>query len=114
MEPNFTEVVAPIATISTAHVGQVMDFQEVVNFSLEFLKKSRVVGNSVIRDLRSKSKTMPSAEWMEYFKGSIAPKTYEEIHKQYIEHSKHDYGFTPVGDVHLGVISSFYDDIFAV
>lgn len=91
-----------------------MDFKEVVDFALKFLEKNRVVGNSVIRDLRSKSTVMPSNEWMEYFKGSIAPKTYTEIHNKYMEHRKPDYGFAPIAAADEEKIDRYVDDVFAV
>lgn len=91
-----------------------MDFQQVVDFALGFLEKNKLVGNSVIRDLRSKSNVMPCDEWMEYFRGSIAPKTYTEIHDKYVEHRKPDYGFTPIAAADEKKIDQYVDDVFAV
>lgn len=91
-----------------------MDYEEVVVFALDYLKKSSIVGEGVIRDLRSKSGQMGWSHWMQYFKGSVSAKTYAKIRNEYVEHGKPDYGFTPMDDGQVSAMESFYADPWSV
>lgn len=89
-----------------------MDFEEVVTFALAYLREHNAVGEGVIRDLRTKSKQLGCAPWMLAFKGAIPHKTYEDIHRLYVEHRKHENGFSRVDDKQLAAIRRFYADPF--
>lgn len=91
-----------------------MDYQEVVAYALGYLREHRVVGEGVIRDLRTKSKQLPCTQWMLCFKGTIPQKTYTDIQMRYIEHSKHDHGFTCLNDKQVAAIGRYYADPFSV
>lgn len=89
-----------------------MDYEEVVTFTLAYLREHNAVGEGVIRDLRTKSKQLQCAAWMICFKGAIPHKTYEGIHRLYVEHRKHDHGFSRVDVKQLAAIRRFCADPF--
>lgn len=91
-----------------------MDYEEVVAFTLAYLREHNAVGECVIRDLRTKSKQLECGAWMLCFKGAIPQKTYEDIHRLYVEHRKNDHGFSRIDNKQLAAISRFYADPFAV
>lgn len=91
-----------------------MDYQEVVAYALGYLRQHRVVGEGVIRDLRTKSKQLPCTQWMLCFKGAIPQKTYMDIQMRYIEHSKHDHGFACLNDKQVAAVGRYYADAFCV
>ena len=89
------------------------DFEQVVSHSLKYLRANSVVGENVIRDLHCKSRQLPCTQWMQHFKGAISMKTYREIHRLYVEETKHDCGFDRLDARQVAAIERFYDDIFS-
>lgn len=86
---------------------------ETVIFALRFLEESSVVGEGVIRDLRSKATLLECPAWMHYCSGIVSPKTYSELNSHYKEHNKADYGFSPMSDKEVMLMDRFYADAFS-
>lgn len=86
---------------------------EAVIFALHFLKERSVVGERVIRDLRSKATQLECPAWMKYCRGSVSPKTYKELNSHYEEHNKADLGFSPMNDKEVADMDRFYADSFS-
>ncbi|CAM9705913.1 unnamed protein product [Ectocarpus sp. 6 AP-2014] len=88
------------------------DFVQVVSHSLRYLRDNNVVGENVIRDLYAKSKQLPCTEWMQYLKGLVSRKMYNDMHRLYIESTKQDCGFHRLTSRQIAAIDIFYDDMF--
>lgn len=86
---------------------------DAVVFALHFLQERRVVGEGVIRDLRSKATQLECPAWMKYCRGSVSPKTYKELNSHYEEHNKADLGFSPMNDKEVADMDRFYADAFS-
>lgn len=108
---------AQIKTLYEAHSNAKLyrsaNVDEAVIFALQFLKERSVVGEGVIRDLRSKATQLKCPAWMQYCSGSVSPKTYSELNNRYKEHNKADYGFSPMNDKEVVDMHRLYTDAFA-
>ena len=91
-----------------------MDYKQVVEFSLDFVRTNRVAGEAVIRDLAAKSKILGWADWMKCLEDSLSHKTYNEIRVSYKEHRKPDYGFTLLDARQGRAMDRFYADAFSL
>lgn len=90
-----------------------MDYADVIEFTIKCLRDNHLVGEQVIRDLLLKSRLMDSPEWMGYLKSSISSRTYAYVRDKYQSSLKIDLGFSAMCSADVCKMAHVYENVLA-